>query len=412
MRQYLWDLLHFSKGVRWFVLTEMFLGIGIGLYTLLLNLHLLALGLDEGQIGAISSFGVICMGVASILCGILANRFGRKRLLVLGLVFMAAGYAVFALGTVIWVLVLAQLLQAVGLALLVTTEVQLLYSYSKSKKEETQGFSMLFAIYTLFMGIGTLAGGYLPRFLGGTSTGYQWTLLTAGGFVLAAAMARLLLLPDEPKRDGAGEGSAKVHRGLRMPGRAVWIFCGMNFLIGIAASLTEPFQNVIIKFRLGWSDESVSFLLTLNGFVLFLSSFLMPPLLERLGFRTTYRLVFAVNLFSTFILAASMSSGMFSILLLAKGGAFIMLNNMMLTHTMSVLPEEDRNSYAGLRQVIRSIGGSAAIYVAGILLSDKHYGMPFLFAALFLAAGWIYYERWVKPLLADSLADNGEGLGS
>lgn len=416
MRQYLSDLLHFSKGVRWFVLTESMLGIGIGIYTLLLNLHLLALGLNEEQIGAISSFGTVCLGVASIPVGLLANRFGRKKLLVAGLALMACGYAVFAIGTQLRIMVLAQLLQSVGLSMLVTTEIQLLYSYSKSKKEETQGFSMLFAVFTLFMGIGTLGGGYLPRLLGGSSTSYQWTLLVAAGFALAAGTARLLLLPKEipavkPERtDPSADGEAGGRR-LRLPGRAVWIFCGLNFLIGITASFTEPFLNVIVKFRLDWPDEAVSLLLTLNGIALFFSSFLMPPLLERLGFRRTYTLVFAANLITTLALASVMPSGMFTVLLLSKNSAFIMLNNMILTHTMSVLPERERNAYAGLRQVIRSVGSSGAVFAAGIFLSGRHYGLPFLSASMFLAAGWLYYQKWVKPLFAAGLADNGEGLG-
>jgi MFS family permease len=399
------------------------LGIAIGLYSLLLNLHLLDLGLSEDQIGTISSFGSIVMGVVAIPCGMLAGRFGRKRLLVLGLALMACGYAVFAAGEELGLLILAQFLQAVGLTMLVTTEIQLLYSYSKSRKEETQGFSLLFAIFTLFMGVGTLAGGYLPGWIGGFSTGYQGTLFVAAGFMMAGAMCRWFLLPKEslPPKPLEGKGAGKRHaafirdgnkRRWRLPGKAVWIFCGMNLLIGIAAAFTEPLLNVIVKFRLGWGAESISLLLTLNGFGQFLSSFLLPPLLDRLGFRMTYRLVFAANLITTLVLAAAMPAGMFSILLLAKGGAFIMLTNMVQTHSMSVLPEQERNVYAGLRHVIRSMGGSAAIYLTGVLLSGRHYGLPFLFAGLAVGAGCVYYEKWVKPLLAAGLDDAEKGQGA
>lgn len=416
MKQYLSDLFHFSRGVRWFVITEALLGTGFGLYALLLNLHLLALGLDEGQIGAVSSFGTICMGIASVPCGLLANRYGRKRLLVLGLVLIASGYGVFAWGTSMPALVVAQFLQAAGMSFLVTTEIQLLYSYSKSQREETQAVSILFAVYTLFTGVGTMGGGYLPGVLGGSSTSYQWTLLLAGGIVLAGGITRLLLLPPEEMPCKKEKQTAHTDRGQvgkqqlwSKPGRTVWIFCGMNVLLGIAVSFIEPFANVIVKFRMDWTDEAVSMLLTANGFVLFLGSFLMPLLLERLGFRRAYRITFAVNLAAVLALAWSMPAGMFSVLMLARGGVFLVINNMILTHTMSVLPEHERNSYAGLRQVTRGIGNSAAVYAAGLMLSDKHYGLPFALSAVFTAAAYLYYDKWVKPLLAPGLDEMEKG---
>lgn len=411
MKEYLNDLLHFSRGVKWFVLTESMLGIGIGIYNLLLNLHLLALGFNEERIGAIASFGVIVMGAVSIPCGMLAARYGRKRLLVAGLGLMASGYMLFGAGSGLWLMYGAQLLQSAGLSFLITTEVQLLYSYSSSRKEETQGFSILFAVFTLFTGAGTLAGGFLPGLLGGWTTNYQGTIFIAGGFIFIGAAARWLLLPKEeaagrrtPGDKRAGEGRSRFRIG--MPGRTVWIFCGINVLVNAAATFIDPFLNVIVKFRLEWTDEATSLLLTLHGIVLFAGSFLLPPLLERLGMVKTYRLVFGVNLLGSLVLAAAMSAGWFSALLLVRGGAFIMLNNMVLTQSMSALPERDRDTFAGLRLVLRSVAASGATYGAGVLLAGKHYGVPFLLAGVILAAAFLYFEKWVKPLLVSAAAES------
>lgn len=415
MRAYLSDMMQFSPGVRRFLATETLLGIGLGIATLLLNLHLLALGLAETQLGAISSVGNICMGVVSIPCGLLANRFGRKRLLVLGLGLMGAGYGAFAFATGLWLLFAAQIMQSVGMCLLVTTEIQLLYSYSVSRQEETRGFSMLFAVFTLFMGIGTLAGGFLPRLLGGARTDYQWSLLAAGLCILACGLFRLALLPQEQAAPAAAkepstvDGSSRVRRKLRLPGKAVWIFCTMNFLLAASINFVEPFQNVIVKFRMDWPDTMVSLLLTLNGLAQFIGSFLMPVCLERLGIRRTYRLVFAANLLGTLLLAAAVPPAAFSILLLIRGGATVVSNNLVLTHTMSVTSEEERNAYAGIRQVTRSIGASAAIYSAGFLLAGKHYALPFLGGGILLALSWIFFRLWVEPLIEAGMAQKEKG---
>lgn len=411
MKEYFYDLLHFSKGVRWFVLTESMLGISIGIFNLLLNLHLLALGLNEAEIGAIASFGIIVSGAVSIPSSMLAYRLGRKNLLVLGLMLMAAGYAVFGTGTSTAAMYGAQFLQSAGLALLITTEVQLLYSYSKSKKEETQGFSMLFAVFTLFTGVGTLVGGVLPGWLGGASTDYQGAIITAGVFMLAGVAARWMMLPKETPAAASPGGSVPRYR-LRMPGRAVWLYCGLNLLVGTSAALIDPFLNVIVKLRLDWTDTQTSLLLTAHGVVLFAASFIMPPMLERLGRRTTYRLVFLSNLVISLVLAAAMPVGLFSFFLLARGGAFIMLNNLILTHSMSSLGEEDRDAFAGLRMVLRSLGSSVAAYGTGVLLAGKQYGLPFLLAGVGLAAAYAYYAKWVQPLFEERLDLPEEGVKS
>ena len=64
--------------MRRFLISEAFYGIGIGLYTLVLNLHLLFRGLREDEIGALVSMGILIMGVLAIPVSLLANRTGRK----------------------------------------------------------------------------------------------------------------------------------------------------------------------------------------------------------------------------------------------------------------------------------------------------------------------------------------------
>lgn len=409
MRGYLQDLLQLSKGVRVFVTTEVFLGIGIGLYSLLLNLHLLEAGVNEALIGTISSVGALVMGVIAIPCGLLANRWGCKRLLVSGVALMGVGYAMFAFGQSLWMFFAAQVMQAVGLTLLVTTEVQLLFHYSASKREETQGFSLLFAIYTLFSGFGTLLGGYLPELIGGRWTKYDYSLLAAAFVILLGAMCRGLLLPKEQYRDKGNPvqapKQASARKGIRLPGRSLWALAIVNLIIGGAFAFIDPFINVIVKFRLGWSDEATSLLLTLNGFCLFVGSLLMPVLLERWGIMKTYAIVFLVNIGLAVMLSLSLPAYAFSGLLVLRGGCFVLLNNLILSHSMSSLPEGERNLFAGMRSVFRSISVSAATFIAGLILAGKQYALPFLLAALTLLVGMTVFFTLIKPILAAGLEE-------
>ncbi|MEC0146975.1 hypothetical protein [Paenibacillus alginolyticus] len=58
-----------SPGVKRFIATESLFGIGVGIFGLILNLHLLDLGFSKGDIGRITSLGALTIGLASLLAG-------------------------------------------------------------------------------------------------------------------------------------------------------------------------------------------------------------------------------------------------------------------------------------------------------------------------------------------------------
>ncbi|MBE3562361.1 MAG: hypothetical protein IMX05_01330 [Hydrogenibacillus schlegelii] len=78
-----------------------------------------------------------------------AERFGRKRLFVTGIALMGAGYAASAVAFSLWGIIFVQLVAAVGMALLVTTEVQLLFRCAGTPELETRSYGWMFAVFHL-----------------------------------------------------------------------------------------------------------------------------------------------------------------------------------------------------------------------------------------------------------------------
>lgn len=400
-------LLTFSPGVSRFIMTETLLGLGVGIFQLVLNLHLLEMKLDEVQIGEITSVGALLMGLISIPAGLLAGWAGRKRMLVLGIFLMAVGYAGFGAGDTVPVFYASQIILTVGLTLLVTSEIQLLYQYSRSQKEETRAFSMLFAVFTLFVGVGTLLGGYLPKWLDGSTSIYQWTLYIAAAMHVLGALFRGLLLPPEPKpqpdKKAAGKHAETASRKSKLPSRTVWVLALFTLLTGAAFGLTGPYLNVIVKFRLEWQDTTVSLLLMAAGFFTFAGSLIMPVLLERAGVSYAYNIVYIGNLVLTILLSFAFPVFLFCMVLLVRGGGFTLLTNMTESQAMSCVDERERNMFAGMRTVFRSVGASAASYATGIILAAKNYTLPFLLTAIVISVSYVYFLVWVRPLFTANM---------
>lgn len=407
MSFYIKDLLQLSTGVRRFLISEAFYGIGIGLYTLVLNLHLLFRGLREDEIGALVSMGILIMGVLAIPVSLLANRTGRKKLLVTGVFFIAAGNVLFAVSDDLLWFYAAQVMVSAGLTLVETTEIQLLFHYCRSRKEEARAFSLMFAVFTAFTGLGTLAAGYISKGLEG-SRGYEVSLLLTGLVLVLHGIIRAFWLPAERRvvdEEAATTSSSKGISRLTGPlsSGTLWLFAVFTALLGGCIAMTGSFLNVIVKFRLDWMDDQVSLILAIGAILLFVCSLMTPYVMERFGYNTAIISVFIVNILLFSALYTVLPVWLFVGLFLLRGGGVTMLSNLLDSLLMSAFNEKERNLYAGMRSVFRSLGSSGATFVAGLILARQDYRLPFLATAGALLLCGLYYVWWIRPVLSKRL---------
>lgn len=398
-----------SPGVKRFIATESLFGIGAGIFNLILNLHLLDLGFSKEDIGRITSIGALTVGLTSLPAGFVVKYIGRKAMLVIGMLLAFLALIIFGFGTNIGTITTAQLTWSLSISAIVNSEIQLIFQYCRTKKEETSAYSLLFAIFTLCTGIGTWLGGYLPLWLPGHSTLYQYAFFVAGGCLGLSGILRGWLLPsgnDQASALGKPSAAAVPSSEKRKKAHAYAFMLLLSLLIfnsGFTFGLLSPFLNVILKFRFGMEDGSISGILALSGVFFFVGSLLVPYLLERLGNRKAFAFLFIYNIVVVGLMALAMPSSIFAALLLIRGTGFTMLNNLMDSECMSAVAEEDRNVFAGMRTVSRSIGNTIASYWAGYILAGNHYFLPFLLTAAALLIGYIVYICFVQDKLVRRL---------
>ncbi|MEH7305655.1 MFS transporter [Neobacillus drentensis] len=400
------------SGVKRFLATESLYGLSIGMFTLILNLHLIEMGMTERQIGLIISMGILVMGIFAIPVSILAKKTGRKKLLVTGITSIAIGCSIFAFAEGFAFFFLAQFVVSIGLTLVETTEIQLLFHYSRSKREETQAYSFLFAVFTAFTGVGTLIGGFLPNWIELSERGYQNTLLATSILFLLLAFTRGGLLPTE-KREKAVALEDKDDQRIKVPERKpirktkgkhtsdlqqkLLFFAVFALITGGAVSCLQPYLNLFIKFRFDFSNEAVSMLLALNGLALFIGSVFSPALIDRFGVKKTFLYIYMVNILLCFLLFFNIHPYFFSTLLLVRGGVFTILTNLVDSLSMSSFKDEERDLYAGMRAVFRSIGSALAAFLVGLILAGKNYTLPFILSGLLLLLGYAYFIYVIRP---------------
>jgi DHA1 family multidrug resistance protein-like MFS transporter len=387
-----------SPGVKRFLATESLYGLSIGMFNLLLNLHLIERGVSEKQVGLITSLGILIMGLFAIPVSILAQKTGRKKLLVAGVAAIAAGCSLFAISNSFPLFVVSQLVVSMGLTLVETTEIQLLFSYSKSKREETVAYSFMFAMFTAFTGVGTLLAGFLSERIDHSGHGYQHTLLVTTGVFLILALARGSLLPAEVSvpPEPTENQKLKQHVSSNLKKKLLW-FAIFTFVTGAATSCLAPYLNLFAKLRYGFSNEQVSVLLALNGLALFIGSLFSPFLIERFGMKRTFFYIYLLNMILCGWLFLNIQPYFFSVLLVARGGVFTMLTNLVDSLSMSSFEDEERDLYAGTRTVFRSAGSALAAFAIGGIMAAANYTLPFLISGLLLLAGYLYFISVISP---------------
>lgn len=409
MKKYLYELINISIGARRFIISECVFGIGAGIFSLLLNLHLLALGINEKKIGEILSIGNLVVGIACIPTVLIANTLGRKFVLSVGAGLMGCGYFIFGFSKDINGFYLGQIILSIGITFVITSEIQLLYSYCHSKSEEIKSYNLIFATFTLFVGVGTLIGGFLPRIIPGKTTIYQGSLYVAALFLLTTCILRSLWLPQAPhiqkipfknEPDLSNKKSRVSH---------IFLFCIFAILSGLSNGWIISFLNIIVKFRLNWTDEKVSFLLSIHGFFLFAGSLLVPFLFNKFGISKSFAGIFLFNIILSLLLYMVLPNSLLILFLLCRGGTTIMLSNMIAGQSMSTIEDIDRNLFAGLWSISISIGISAATYFSGIILNDKNYNLSFLCAAIIITINFLYFIFWIRPILIKSKSDFDQG---
>ena len=82
-----------------------------------------------------------------------------------------------------------------------------------------------------------------------------------------------------------------------------------------------------------------------------------------------------------------------------------MLTNLVDSLCMSSFKDEERDLYAGMRAVFRSVGSALAAFIIGGIISAKNYTLPFLITGLILFLGYVYFVIVIRPRLLETDED-------
>lgn len=404
----------FSRPARLYLVSEFLLWTGHGVFAVVFNLYLVEGGYSEGFVGRAVALNGLGLAMAALPAGLLAERWGRRRTLMLGLVLEAAGHALRASMVDPGLVLGTSFAVGAGQALFQIAAAPFLTEHS-TPRERTHLFSMFFAAALLAGVVGSGLGGVVPDLIHAWAPALSLFVAYRIALVVGALFALLALLPLLRLR-GLSEHITLVPA-VRLPPEAVRSLAPVALnalLVGMGAGLVIPFMNLYFKDRFQCSASTIGVIFAVAQIVTAIASLAGPALARRFGKLRTAVASQLLSLPFLVTLGAEQHLGIAVVAFWMRATLMQASTPLVQAFVMEALPAELRARSTSLNNLVWNLGWAMSATLAGAIIERFGYAVPFYFtAALYLTAALTFYRAFRgRPETAGEvrLSEEAKGL--
>ena len=284
-------ILSFNKNVRLFMLANVLIQIGMGVFMVMYNLYIKELGMPETISGKVISMTALASAIMLIPAGFLSDKFGRKWMIVGGAVFGSMTLFYRSVAVVETPMIYAAFLTGLFMAFVQVSGVPFLAENSNAK-ERVHMFSIHFALMTVANVIGSLCGGVIADALRvvlsiGAEESIRWALLI-GAIIFTMGLVPLFKLQNNPPapvqiKDLVDEPEPQTDTNLRRNLILIFHFSFASLLIGLGSGLVIPYLNLYFSSRFGATNAFIGLILSLGSAMTTVAMLIGPVLVKRVG---------------------------------------------------------------------------------------------------------------------------------
>ena len=264
----------------------------LGIADILLNFYLVSIGCDTATVSLLQSLPRLSGFLIGLPIGLIANRVGNRRLILLSTAGLALAVALTALTRSLPLIAISRLLWGACFGANQVVKPPFMVTLT-DPSEHTAQFSYHNLVAMLAVAIGSVLGGLLPLIAsqalslpGGVDVAPEEMPLAYRVSILCAALALLLsnlpILALASRSSDDGGGARRLKR-RNAPWRMVFRLTFPLFVFGISGGLTFPFFNLIFRELFGSPDSAIGGVIGLGWLAMGLAPLLNPAWEARLG---------------------------------------------------------------------------------------------------------------------------------
>ncbi|MGN5455546.1 MAG: multidrug efflux MFS transporter NorA [Candidatus Kurthia intestinigallinarum] len=367
--------------------------LGIGLVIPVLPRLMNELNISGQVVGYLTAAFALTQLIFSPFAGKAVDRFGRKIMIVIGLIIFGLSELLFGFGKTIDVLFISRILGGLSAAFIMPAVTAFIADITtEDNRPKALGY-MSAAISTGFI-IGPGIGGFLAEI------GTRVPFYSAGILGLVAAVGSMILLreperPIIPVTEDETEGKSSFRK-LLMP--MFFIAFAVIFISSFGLAAFESFFSLYVDHKFSFSPSDIAIAIT-GGAILgaIFQVVFFDPMMKALGEINLIRIMLLLSAVLVFAMTLVNSYWMIMAVTFTVFIGFDLIRPAATTY-LSRIAGNDQGFVGGMNSFFTSLANVFGPVIGGVLF-DIDINYPYYFATVFILAGLGLAMAWKNPLL-------------
>jgi MFS transporter, DHA1 family, multidrug resistance protein len=378
-----------------------FLGVGLIVPVMPSFMNIMHLsGKTMGYLVAAFAFAQLLM---SPLAGRWIDTYGRKKMIVIGLVLFSASELIFGLGTHVSVLYFARILGGISGAFIMPGVTAYVADIT-SVEERPKAMGYVSAAISIGFIIGPGIGGFI------TELGIRAPFYFAAGFALITCISSIFILKEPLSKQQLLELSklkkdTNFITDLKRSFHPAYIIAFIIvFVLAFGLSAYETVFSLFSDHKFGFTPRDIATIITISSiFGVVVQVFLFGKMVDKLGEKKLIQLCLIAGV--ALAVVSTVISNYLTVLLVT---CFIFLAfdllRPALTTYLSKTAEKEQGFVAGMNSTYTSLGNIIGPALGGVLF-DININYPYLFAAVIMFIGLVITMVWKEKQSANGLVN-------
>ncbi|ARF15179.1 MFS transporter [Sporosarcina ureae] len=362
---------------------------GVGLIIPIMPEFLATFGVAGRALGLLIAMFSFAQFIFSPISGNLSDKYGRKNIIIFGLLIYGFSQLAFSLSTELWMLYVARFFSGFGAAFIVPPTMAFVADIT-STKNRGRGMGLLGASMSLGFMIGPGIGGFLSKI------SLYFPFYFAASASIVAAIVSLLLLPNpKPVMQGITMNENIFQQMRRSTQTPYFVMLIVMFVFSFGLANFQSTISLYVDQKYNYTPSQIAIIITVGGFVgVIIQTFVIDRLFKRFGEMRIIliNLVIAavamlgilfVNTFFTILLVATIFSTTTALLRPA-------VNTL-----VSKLAGKEQGYAAGMMNAYMSLGNMIGPATAGYIF-DINMESPYIVGTIILLLCFILALTWAR----------------
>jgi MFS family permease len=357
-------------------------------------------GLPDYVMGIIITVMGVSTFISSIVLGIAADKYGRKKLYVIGNIIASSIIALFALTTNTTVLLIAALLEGIAEGAF-SASGNALMAEKAGDQRRTSVFSLFAFVSNLAFGMGSFIIFTVAFFeILGFSTVESHVILYVALAILSLASTVIMLKVTESKTLKTRQTSLKEL--LPRKSKSLIIkFILASAIVAFGAGMVVPLMTRWLDKRYGVSDAISGPILGIANIVIGVATLAAPPLARRIGL--VKAIVVTQGLSTLFMFLTPLQPEYLSASFVYTVRAFLMnmASPLQQSMIMGLVAEDERGAASGVSAAFWRLPNALSTSTGAFLMGAGLLIAPFFLAGLFyiisIGLFWLFFRSTTLP---------------